>query len=290
MKFSIYKGSRASEGARTLQDALGATMLKAEGSVYRGRANTCVINWGTTTPEAYRLAGIAPSFLNHPDAVKLASNKLAFFKRMREVLPEYAIPFCENYDDAVALVTAGGRVFARTELRGHSGSGIHLMASANEGDIRAIQKIRENNLLPVHIVERDMTPAALANCQLFTQGITGRRTELRIHVVNGEVILSQIKLRKEGHADNPNSNTIVRNVDSGWVYGVNTVEEFAGLHAAKEAAIAAVIRTGLNFGAVDIVYKHDGDKVYVLEINTAPGLAEEGSSLASYAAAFKEMF
>lgn len=290
MKFSIYKGSRPSEGARTLQEALGATMLRSEGSVYRGRPNTCVINWGTVNAEAGRLAGIAPNFLNHPEAVKLVANKLSFFKHMQEHKPDLTIPFCENYDAAAALVGVGGRVFARTMLNGHSGSGIHLMASANEGDIRAIMKVRENNLMPVHIIDRDMVPDALRDCKLFTQGITGRRTELRIHVVRGKVVLSQVKLRKEGHADNPNSNTIVRNVDSGWVYGVNTVEEFAGLEACKVAAIESVQACGLDFGAVDIVYKHQGDKAYVLEINTAPGLAEEGSSLEAYATAFKEMF
>lgn len=290
MKFYIYKGSRVSEGARTLQDALGATMMRSEGSVYRGRANTAVINWGTTNAEAARLRNLAPNFLNQPEAVKLAANKLSFFQHMQANLPELTIPFCTDYQAAANLVAQGGRVFARTELNGHSGSGIHLMASEQEGDIRAILKVRENNLMPVHIVQQEEPSRALENCQLFTQGITGRRTELRIHVVRDKVVLSQVKLRKEGHADNPNSNTIVRNVDSGWVYGVNTVEEFAGLEACKEAAIKAVKAVGLDFGAVDIVYKHQGDKVYVLEINTAPGLAEEGSSLEAYATAFKEMF
>lgn len=290
MKFYIYKGSRVSEGARTLQEALGATMMRSEGSVYRGRPNTCVVNWGTVNAEAGRLAGIAPNFLNHPEAVKLVANKLSFFKHMQEHKPDLTIPFCDNYNDAAALVAVGGRVFARTVLNGHSGSGIHLMASANEGDIRAIMKVRENNLMPVHIFQREMVPDALRDCKLFTQGITGRRSELRIHVVRGKVVLSQVKLRKEGHADNPNSNTIVRNVASGWVYGVNTVDQFEYLDTCKAAAIEAVQTCGLDFGAVDIMFKHQTSKAYVLEINTAPGLAEEGSSLEAYATAFKELF
>lgn len=291
MKFYIYRGTRVSEGARTLQQALGATMMRSEGSVYRGRPNTCVINWGTINREAERLEGLAPRFLNSPAIVKQVANKLTFFKKMREVLPELTIPFCETFEDAYALAAAGGRVFARTELNGHSGSGIHLMASANEGEIQAIRKVRDNNLMPVYLTgTMDLTPAALNECQLFTQGIQGKRTEFRIHVVDGKVILSQVKLRKEGHAENPASNTIVRNVASGWVYGVNTVEEAEGIAEVREAAIKAVEAFGLDFGAVDLVYKHDTKVPYVLEINTAPGLADEGSALEAYATAFKEMF
>lgn len=289
MKFYIYKGSRASDGARTLQAALGATMMRAEGSVYRGRANTCVINWGTLNAEATRLAGIAPRFLNHPDAVKLVANKLSFFKHMREVAPDFTIPFAENMEAALLLIQAGGRVFARTELNGHSGSGIQLMVSGRDAEMAAIRKVIDNNLIPVYIAGENQVNNALNECKLFTQGIAGKRTEFRIHVVNGKVILSQVKLRKEGHAENPASNTIVRNVASGWVYGVNTVEEAAGIAEAREAAIEAVKLCGLDFGAVDIVYKDDTKRAFVLEINTAPGLADEGSALDAYTGAFKEI-
>lgn len=289
-KIYMYKGARASEGARNLQAALGATMMRSEGSVYRGRPNSVVINWGARNAEARRIQGLAPVFLNKVDAVVSVADKARFFEKMKEDLADLCIPFCTTYDAALELVIQGGRVFARTVLNGHSGEGIQLMVTAREGDIRAIRKVRENNLMPVNIIEEDNPDQALRDCQLFTQGIIGRRTEFRIHVVGGKTILSQVKLRREGHADNPLSNTIVRNVASGWVYGVQNIEEQAGLGKAQEAALRTVNTFGLDFGAVDVIYKHDTDQVFVLEVNTAPGLADEGSALEKYTEAFKEMF
>ena len=289
MKAYIYKGQRPSNGARALQETLGATMMRSEGSVYRGRPNTMVINWGTTNAEAERLAGIAPLFLNKPQAVSAACNKLTFMKLLEEAMPLNCLPYTEDFSEACKLAEAGGRIFARTVLNGHSGSGIQLMVNINEAEIQAIRKIRDGNLLPVTLINGvEEHPAALVNCKLFTQGITGRRDEFRVHVVNGKAILSQIKLRKEGHADNPLSNTVVRNVQSGWVYGVNTVEDHPAIEEVRRVAIEAVAKTGLDFGAVDLVWKQDGARVYVLEINTAPGLAEEGSALEKYTEAFKE--
>lgn len=291
--FYVYKGARPSEGAMNLKRALGATMMRSEGSTYRGRRGSVVINWGTRNDEARRIEGLAPRFLNKVDNVVNCADKLRFFNILKEGAPELCIPYCTSYQEALLLVMQGSRMYARTVLNGHSGEGIVLMCNQAEGDIRAIQRVRQNNLLPVYIYDaRDPRNAdeAVRRCTLFTQGITGQRTEFRCHVVDGKVILTQIKLRREGHADNPQSNTIVRNVASGWVYGVNTVETAQGREAAEAAAIKAVSVLGLDFGAVDIVYKHEGQKVYVLEINTAPGLADEGSALEKYTEAFKEMF
>jgi glutathione synthase/RimK-type ligase-like ATP-grasp enzyme len=46
-------------------------------------------------------------------------------------------------------------------------------------------------------------------------------------------------------------------------------------HAAEVAAIGAVAALGLVFGAVDILVADDG-RVYVLEVNTGPGLVPHG--------------
>ena len=50
--------------------------------------------------------------------------------------------------------------------------------------------------------------------------------------------------------------------------------------------IDAVSALGLDFGAVDIIEDADG-KLYVLEVNTAPGL--EGQTLTLMAEALKEL-
>lgn len=293
MRYNIFKGDRASNGARALQVALGATMLRSTDSRYTGRQDSCVINWGNTAAEAIRLQNIAEGagrkFFNNAGAVSTAVNKRDFFRTMTDNAPDITIPWCDNYADAQSLVANGGRVFARTVVTGHSGKGIELMVSATDNDIQAVQQLRRTDLLPIHVVGSGVPSNEMFTCKLFTQGITGKRIEYRVHVFNGEVTLTQQKMRKEGWAENPKYNSIVRNVDSGWIYGVESVNP-VGLPTAHAASIRALEVLGLDFGAVDIVYKEDTNKSYVLEVNTAPGLADEGSALQSYVNAFTQFF
>lgn len=293
MRFNIFKGDRASNGARALQIALGATMLRSTDSKYTGRKESCVINWGNTSDEAQRLHAVAAhngrKFFNTPEAVALAVNKRAFFRTMTDQAPDITIPWTDNYETATSLVAQGGRVFARTVVTGHSGKGIELMVSVGDNDIQAVRQLRNTDLLPITVVGVDEPSTELTRCQLFTQGITGHRIEYRVHVFGGGIILTQQKLRKADWAENPKYNSVVRNVDSGWIYGVESVNP-VGLEAAHAAAQRAVEVLGLDFGAVDIVFQTATSKAFVLEVNTAPGLADEGSALQSYAAAFTSFF
>lgn len=292
MQFNLFKGDRPSNGARNLQEALNATMLKSTDSRYSGRRESCVINWGCTNEEAQRLATVAANagrkFYNHPNAVKNAVDKLVFFNLMQEHAPANTIPWVDNYPAALALVDIGSRVYARTVLNSHSGKGIVLMVNAQDAERQVIRTIRDGGLLPVFTIHEDAAPQAVNSCRLFTQGITGKRTEFRLHVFDGRVILRQVKLRKADYATNPNYNSIVRNLASSWVYGVNDVPEL-GMAESEAAALAAVNALGLDFGGVDIVYKHDTQQAFVLEVNTAPGLDEDGSALTAYTEAFRNV-
>ncbi|AUX83650.1 ribosomal protein S6 glutaminyl transferase [Pseudomonas phage NV1] len=291
MQFNIFKGDRPSNGARNLQEALAATMLKSEGSAYTGRRESCVINWGCTNAEAERLANVAQArgrkFYNHPAAVRLAVDKLAFQERLSEVAADVMIPYATNFEAAVALMQAGSRMYARTVLNSHSGKGIVMMVPDRETTLEVIRRIRDNNIIPVYTLN-DNVPDEVVRCKLFTQGISGSRTEFRVHIFDEEAILIQQKRRREGAETIPGYNSIVRNVASGWIYSVNNVQE-QGKNAAVVAARKALSAIGLDFGAVDIVYKHDTDKAYVLEVNTAPGLDEDGSALTAYTEAFKNV-
>ena len=121
---------------------------------------------------------------------------------------------------------------------------------------------------------------ALANCNLFTLGRIGKRTEYRVHVFGGQVIHRSIKLRRNREDGQGERNpTLVRNVNNGWVYG-NT----DGVPAqVDDLAVRAVAALGLDFGAVDILY-YDGaqPEALALEVNTAPGLSPDSSALHAY--------
>ena len=287
----IFKGDRPSNGAINLKDALGATMMRSTGSTYTGRRAGAVINWGCTNGEAIRLANVARTagrpFLNHALLVHDVVDKKLFFNKMREDLPQFTIPFVDNFDDAYELVEQGSRMYARTILNSHSGKGIVLMVNARDAEREAIQRVVNGGSMPVYR-PGDNLHRSLRDCELFTQGVAGKRTEYRVHVVLGQVILVQQKRRKEDWGNNPNYNSLVRNVESSWIYAVNEIDQL-GLEAVKGAATRAVQTFGLDFGAVDVIYKHQTDQAFVLEINTAPGLDQDGSALTAYTEAFQNV-
>ncbi|UZT29490.1 hypothetical protein [Pseudomonas phage vB_PseudoP-SA22] len=288
--FYIYKGSRPSAGAVALRNALGARILRSEGSTYRGRAGTAVINWGTVGAEAHRLRDIAPVFLNDPAVVHRCSNKLEFFRHFEANAPHLIPRWTERWEDALGVLNITGRMYARTDLNGHSGRGIHLVCSINDAEVTAIDNLRRQGHYPVHIYGHTHIPEVITRAQLFTQGIVGKRTEFRVHVIRGEAVLLQVKLRRRADGEEDNGNSIVRNVAGGWVYGVNDAADREGAEQALSAAAEAIQVAGLDFGAVDIIFQHATGRAFVLEINTAPGLDAEGSALEAYVKGFSKIF
>lgn len=288
--FYIYKGSRPSAGAVALRNALGARILRSEGSTYRGRAGTAVINWGTVGAEARRLQGIAPVFLNDPAMVSRCTNKLEFFRHFEANAPHLIPRWTERWEDALGVLNISGRMYARTDLNGHSGRGIHLVCSINDAEVTAIDNLRRQGHYPVHIYGHTHIPEVITRAQLFTQGIVGKRTEFRVHVIRGEAVLLQVKLRRRADGEEDNGNSIVRNVAGGWVYGVNDAMDRDGAEQALSAAAEAIQVAGLDFGAVDIIFQHSTGRSFVLEINTAPGLDAEGSALEAYVKGFNKIF
>lgn len=293
MRFNIYKGDRPSDGARTLADALNATVLRSSGSAFRGGANRAFINWGMRSPEARRLYDIAhpECRFNHPNAVAIASNKLHALRRFTErSVP--VVPFWEANDREAAYHFArnGGRVYARTDLHGHSGAGIELVLPAGDPQRREATGNIPRWMAGDHSTSNlSAFNSRYAGTELFTQGISGHRHEWRAHVFKGRVILLQLKVRREGFQENGGYTSLVRNNDTGWVYSVNFDRSgLTGIENVERAAIAAINAVGLDFGAVDIIQKkRETDQVFVLEINTAPGLSDGGSAVRAYCDAFR---
>lgn len=93
-----------------------------------------------------------------------------------------------------------------------------------------------------------------------------RRREVRIHVWNGKVIITQ---RKDISPDQK-----ICNRGAGARFIVYPLGGYIGPQnaiQANEMAVAAVKAVGLDFGAVDILYG-ENRKLYILEINTAPAI------------------
>ena len=76
----------------------------------------------------------------------------------------------------------------------------------------------------------------------------------------------------------------IRNAANGFVFARNAIDlpDDCAVQAKKALAM-----TGLDFGAVDVIYNERLEQSFVLEVNTAPGL--EGTTVDDYVAALGEL-
>lgn len=251
----LYAYKEGSKSAKALKQAIGIKMIKHEGSSFKGNAEKIVINWGasTLTDEVNKC-----KVLNEADAVKIASNKLSFFEKVKG---QVNIPdFTTNKDEAQEWVENGEIVVIRELLNSSAAKGIQLLR--NIGDFNAYHH---------------------PNAKLYVRYVP-KKDEYRVHVVNGEIIDVRRKALKNG-ADKHYVNWQIRNHEGGFIFQKNNINP---PQEVLEQALRAIQVCGLNFGGVDVMWNNFRKMAYVLEVNTAPGL--EGSSVDNYAEAFKKIY
>lgn len=254
--FKIYPYKVGSASVKKLKEVLNAVIIKTEGSRYRYKDSDLVINWGNSR-RSNVLEGVP--VLNDPEAVAVASNKLLTLQRLLEEGVSH-VPFTADIATARRWLADGNKVFVRNSLTGHSGAGIEVLTN---GEVDSLH-----------------------NARLFTQGVQNHG-EYRVHVFDGEVILYQKKSRRvdeDGNVVNEGVDHDVRNLASNWIYRTGNLNR---LERIEDLAIQAVASLGLDFGAVDIIKDQDG-QVYVLEVNTAPGLGNK-DTLDAYVEAFNSL-
>jgi glutathione synthase/RimK-type ligase-like ATP-grasp enzyme len=180
-------------------------------------------------------------FVNSPTQVAVATNKLAAFSLLE--LAKIPVPkFTDSKDVAAEWVQQGNTVFARS-AGGQGGSGIYVVNDAND----------------------------LPDADLYTQYIK-KKKEFRVHVFKDKAILVQEKRKKK----DAEANYLIRSHNNGWVFCTKDINEPDGLRVLGVAAVASL---GLDFGAVDIIWNEKLNKLYVLEVNSAPGLCPTTTEL-----------
>lgn len=261
MRYRVLPYRQGSKGAKALAEALGGRVLKLVGSKFKPQAFDVIINWGRTEPSG-GLASVLESggsFFNFPHRVKNASNKLNFFNLMKEECPDVIPPYWTNAEEIPDESFSGdGKIVCRTVLAGHSGDGIVIASDRSE-----------------------LVPAPL-----YVQYMK-KKEEYRIHVgrntdSSGESLSIISVQRKAKRSDAEIVNWQVRNHSNGFVYVRQNVNPPSDVIEKAKKALEA---TGLDFGAVDVIYNAQQEKAYVLEVNTAPGL--EGQTVEDYAAFFR---
>jgi glutathione synthase/RimK-type ligase-like ATP-grasp enzyme len=155
--------------------------------------------------------------------------------------------FTENIENAKQWLADGSAVVCRTLLRASEGRGIVVAEQ----------------------------PEALVPAPLYTRYVK-KKKEFRVHVLNGEVLDVQEKRKRKDHQGERDAR--IRNVANGFVFCRDGIVEPTGLRDLAQKAVAAL---GYSLGAVDVVYNERADSLYVLEVNSTPGM--EGTTLQKYA-------
>jgi glutathione synthase/RimK-type ligase-like ATP-grasp enzyme len=259
MRYRVLPYKKGSKSAKALAEALGGKVLRLEGSTFKCGYEDVVINWGSS--DCSEMVDNMTKHLEYPDNTKMfnwmphlmqrATNKLSFFELMKDtgLTPEFWTSEDEIPDEEYPIV-------CRTTLSGHSGDGIVIADNREE----------------------------LASAKLFVKYIK-KKEEYRVHVGRtGDTVNTISVQRKARRLSTPDEEVDwqVRNLAGGFVY---VREGFTLPSACEEAAHSCLRQTGLDFGAVDVIWNETQEKAYVLEINTAPGL--EGQTVESYADFFR---
>lgn len=243
MNFKINAYKIGSASAKALAEGLNCLRITPS---FTRKQRHVIINWGK--PSNVLVGHITNKDLNNPEAIAKASNKLLTFQTLsgKNYLPIWTT----SKSEAEELLVNYGKIYCRTTLTDHSGSGIVIAEFPNQ----------------------------VVNAPLYTVNAK-HKDEYRVHVLKGRIIDVQKKKRKLDHEGITASG--IRNLANGWVYARSDV---VLPDSVASAAIDAVTTLGLDFGAADIGHRVIDDKAILFEVNTAPGLC--GTTLEKYVEAF----
>jgi hypothetical protein len=153
--------------------------------------------------------------------------------------------------DALVWLDSGHTVFGRRLLNASCGDGIVVFEPGG--------KFLEQNL-PVYTKYKK------------------KKREFRVHVFKDKVVAIVEKKRKSGW--NGQQDTKIRNLANGYVF-CQGLELTEALRTRIELlALAASAVSGSDFKGVDLGYNEKQDDLFVIEVNSAPGV--EGSNVDKY--------
>jgi len=114
----------------------------------------------------------------------------------------------------------------------------------------------------------------LVDAPVYTKYLKKKR-EFRVHVFKDRVV-QVVEKRKRSGWDSPRD-TRIRNSANGYVFCRDVTDLPAGL---CEMALRASLVTQSDFKGVDIGYNEKLNQLFVIEVNSAPGI--EGSNVTDY--------
>lgn len=118
------------------------------------------------------------------------------------------------------------------------------------------------------------TSDAIVTAPVYTK-YKKKKKEFRVHVFKDKVVHVLEKRRKSNYEGTADSK--IRNIANGYVFCSEGVVEPPGL---RELALSASNVTSSDFRGVDIGYNEKLNQLFVIEVNSAPGI--EGTNVDRY--------
>ena len=162
-----------------------------------------------------------------------------------------ALEFTENMDVAHQWLEEGATVFARKLLNSSCGKGIVIHEPPLEGQ-----------------------SGTLVDAAVYTK-YKKKKREFRVHVYKDTVVAVVEKKRKKEF--DGERETKIRNLANGYVFCQSVTNEPEGL---RDLALRASKVSKSHFRGVDIGYNEKKDELFVIEVNSAPGI--QGSNIGKY--------
>jgi hypothetical protein len=202
--------------------------------------------------KVWRTSAVKPNRLQfrYGDAV----DKLAQYKFFKEKGIS-ALEFTTKGQEAVQWLNEGHTVFGRKLLNASCGKGIEVYE-------------------PKDVAEIDP-------CPVYTK-YKPKKREFRVHVFKDKVVTIVEKKRKSDYQGDK-KDAKIRNLEHGYVFAQQIELADSLRQRIEEVALRASKVCSSDFRGVDIAYNEKKDDVFVIEVNSAPGI--EGSNVDKYVAA-----
>ncbi len=234
-KVFLYSHNPKSQGAKRLAEALGIRCIKHNNSRFQPSPDKIIINWGSS--QGFDLYQNRVKWINHPFYVMEVQNKLWFFRGQDVNSKARIVPWTTRQDVAQEW-NLKFSVVVRNLLTSSAGRGIIV--------------VPPNGQIP--------------EAPLYTKYIP-KDAEFRVHIVGGEIIDVQRKIRDPNREP---TNWKIRSHSNGFIFIRQGIHPSDDVLEQSKLAFSA---TGLDFGAVDIITNKEG-QAFVLEVNSAPGIEE----------------
>ncbi len=264
--FILYKNTGVHSG-RALREMLAALYdepvrggypKRLASALKAGAVPKIIINLGVTDDFPYE-----GDIINTQDMVRAASNK----KKARQIFAEQGVPAPELFLRPGEVSKNDLPVIGRTSYH-HKGQGFWFCKT-----LTGVQR------------------ASKAGATHFLEFISNTR-EYRVHTFikkksqnlspdeRGADHYVSIKISEKvwQGEERPDKNEPQKNHEFGWSFRAPKNRREEELDVVRYAAKQAIAALGLDFGAVDVMYRVRSKQPYVLEVNSTPSLSDENAT------------